>query len=290
MGRWLGRGVVVPVALLAAALTACGGADGSGAVTTTATPTTAVATSAATSAVTAAVGATTTPEGSAPKGERLTTAQALRLSRMLLLDRESGGADLFVAAPAGTMAAFELEGSVDWLHHQGSITARTRGTGASDVAGVSRAGETMVWADATLVIGVPGLEAAMAAKGRPGVRYASRALQAGTTTIDQVIVLIASLASDRAENPILLRQADTGFLGIGAIDGVDHERFRYGSTVYWVNPDGRIGRVEARLRTTTSPVTIDLRRHGPRTITVPAAASVVRAADIGDVLAELARR
>lgn len=235
----------------------------------------------------AASTSSTTVVSSAGRGERLTTAQALKLSRMLLLDGQAGGADVSVVAPAGTMARFEMEGSVDWRQHHGSVTVRSVGPVGSDS---TRPDEVVVWANANVVIAVPGLGDAMAVKGRPGVQYASRPLQAGATTLDQVIVLIASLASDRAENPILLRQADTGYLGNDTIDGVVHERFRYGKTVYWVNSDGRIGRVEATLKTTASPVTIDLRSHGPRNVAVPDASSVVAAAEIGDVLAELARR
>ena len=216
------------------------------------------------------------------KGTPLTTAQALVLSRMLLNDHDAGGADVSVRVPAGTMAAFEMRGTVDWLHHQGRVTVHFKG-------GASQPDEVLVWSDANLFIAVPGLGGAMAAKGRPGITFASRPLQSGSTTLDQVIVLVSSLASDRAENPILLRQADTGYLGPGEIDGVQHERFRYGATVYWVEPAERIGRVEATLRTTGSAVVIDVTDHGVRQVDVPAADTVVAAAEIADVLSALAR-
>ena len=231
---------------------------------------------------TAASSAVASPTPSVVKGTPLTTAQALVLSRLLLNDHDAGGADVSVRAPAGVMPAFAMRGTVDWLHHQGRVTVHFKG-------GASPPDEVLVWSDANLFIGVPGLGDAMAAKGRPGITFASRPLQSGTTTLDQVIVLLSSLASDRAENPILLRQADTGYLGPGEIDGVQHERFRYGATVYWVEPAEHIGRVEATFRTTGSVVVIDLTDHGARQVDVPAADAVVPAAEITDVLSALAR-
>lgn len=230
----------------------------------------------------AANSAISSSPASVVKGTPLTTAQALVLSRMLLNDHDAGGADVSVRAPAGAMPAFEMRGTVDWLHHQGRVTVHFKGA-------ASQPDEVLVWSDANLFIAVPGLGDAMAAKGRPGITFASRPLQSGTTTLDQVIVLVSSLASDRAENPILLRQADTGYLGPGEIDGVQHERFRYGATVYWVEPAERIGRVEATLRTTGSAVVIDLTDHGARQVGVPAADGVVPAAEITDVLSALVR-
>lgn len=230
----------------------------------------------------AASSAISSSPASVVKGTPLTTAQALVLSRMLLNDHDAGGADVSVRAPAGAMPAFEMRGTVDWLHHQGRVTVHFKGA-------ASQPDEVLVWSDANLFIAVPGLGDAMAAKGRPGITFASRPLQSGTTTLDQVIVLVSSLASDRAENPILLRQADTGYLGPGEIDGVQHERFRYGATVYWVEPAERIGRVEATLRTTGSAVVIDLTDHGARQVDVPAADGVVPAAEITDVLSALVR-
>ena len=230
----------------------------------------------------AASSAISSSPASVVKGTPLTTAQALVLSRMLLNDHDAGGADVSVRAPAGAMPAFEMRGTVDWLHHQGRVTVHFKGA-------ASQPDEVLVWSDANLFIAVPGLGDAMAAKGRQGITFASRPLQSGTTTLDQVIVLVSSLASDRAENPILLRQADTGYLGPGEIDGVQHERFRYGATVYWVEPAERIGRVEATLRTTGSAVVIDLTDHGARQVGVPAADGVVPAAEITDVLSALVR-
>ena len=255
----------------AIALSSCNGGttqnDGVTTVSATSTPTTG-------SSGATAISAT---------GARLTTAQALVLSRMLLKDQEAGGADLSVIAAAGTMQAFELRGQVNWADHQGSVMLHAPGTGAV------QADEALVWSQGQLLLRVPGLDGAMAAKGRPGIAFASRPLQAGSSTVDQVIVLVASLGNDRAENPILLRQADTGYLGRAEINGVSHDRFRYGSTVYWVDSSGRIARVEAKFASTKGTVVVDLRSHGPRHVDVPAPSAVVPASEISDVLAALAR-
>ena len=216
---------------------------------------------------------------SAAIGSRLTTAQALVASRMLVEDREAGGADLIVTVPSGASTGFVLRGSVDWRTHEGAVTVQA--TGAPEQA--------VLWAEGQLLMAPPGLGEAMAAKGRPGVRFASRPLRAASSTLDQVVVLIASLASDRAENPILLRQADTGFLGAGDIGGVAHDRYRYGSSVYWVDAAGRIARVEARLRSVAATVVVDLANHGQRDVALPAPDEVVAAADIDDVLTTLPR-
>ena len=264
------QGLVV-LAAGAIVLSGCSGgtteSEGVNTVSATSTPTT---------------GASAATGGSAT-GARLTTAQALVLSRMLLKDYEAGGADVSVVAPAGTMQAFELRGQVSWADHQGSVVLHAPGTGAV------QADEALVWSHGQLLLRVPGLDQAMAAKGRPGIAFTSRPLQAGMSTVDQVIVLVASLGNDRAENPILLRQADTGYLGRAEINGVSHDRFRYGSTVYWVDSNGWIARVEAKFASTTGTVVVDLRSHGSRRVDVPAPSAVVPASEISDVLAALAR-
>jgi hypothetical protein len=228
-------------------------------------------------------GAVTTIDPRADDQGRLTTAQALTLSRMLIKNEEAKGAVAKIEVPFGTAARFTLSGPVDWAGDRGSFVLVAK---RSDDVAVPDS--TVIWDRGAVLTEPAGLEQAMAAKGRPGVKFAARAMDPSKVALDQVITFVGSLAIDRAENPILLRQGDTAFLGTNVIDGVTLDGYRFGKTRYFVDPStGLLRRVEATFARYQEPVIITLTNHGPQTITVPSADVVVDAATIPDVMASL---
>jgi hypothetical protein len=237
-----------------------------------------------------AVGPTVPPAGAAttidPRADdqaRLTTAQALTLSRMLVKNEESKGAVATIEVPFGTAATFTLTGPVDWTADRGAFVLS--GTRSDDVA----VPDSKVFWDRGAILTEPeGLAKAMEVKGRVGVQFASRALEPTKVALDQVISFVGSLAVDRPENPILLRQGDTAYLGAKVIDGVTLDGYRFGKTRYFVEPaTGILRRVEARFARYQNAVVITLSGHGPQSITLPKADLVVDAATIPDVMATL---
>lgn len=214
---------------------------------------------------------------------RLTTAQALTLSRMLLKNDQAKGAVVEMFVPFGSGATFTLRGPVDWAADQGSFVMSTT---RSD--GVPVPDSRVIWDRGALLTEVAGLEPAMAAKGRPGVTFAQKALTPQAASLDQIVAFVGSLAVDRAENPILLRQGDTAFLGSKTVDGAAVDGYRFGKTRYWIDPaSGLLRQVEARFARYDQSVVVTLRDHGPQTIELPSASEVVDATTIPDVMATL---
>ena len=222
--------------------------------------------------------------GITEKGTPLTPAQSLVLSQALLKDGQAGGGDVTVVVPFGVAATFTMTGTVDWVGHGGNVTMTTK---RSD--GVAQPPQQLLWSAGTLYLPLAGLADAMKAKGRDGVTWVSRPINARTAVVDQVLTLLNSLASDRAENPILLRQGDTGFLGQDTVRGRPHQRFRFGRSTYFIDPDGRVGRFVASFRSVSGPIVVDVTGFGNRAVVVPPAASVVASTDIPDIYARLSK-
>ncbi len=260
---------------VAVVLAGCGGSDPSGPPAESSTP--------------AAIGPTVPPVGPAtvdPRVDdrtRLTTAQALTLSQMLLKNEQARGAVAEVFVPFGPAATFTLRGAVDWAGDRGSFVLSTK---RSD--GVAVPDSRVIWDRGSLLTEVVGLEKAMEAKGRRGVTFVQRALNPQAVPLDQLVAFVGSLAVDRAENPILLRQGDTAFLGSNTFDGVALDGYRFGKTRYWIDPSsGLVRRIEARFARYDEPVVVTLSDHGPQAIVVPPASAVVDGATIPDALATL---
>ncbi len=231
----------------------------------------------------APVGAVTTVDPRADDQGRLTTAQALTLSRILVKNEEAKGAIAEIVVPFGSAATFTLRGPIDWAGDRGAFVLS--GTRSDSVAVPDN---QVFWDRGAVLTELDGLTKAMAEKGRPGVRFVSRALDPTKVALDQLISFVGSLAVDRPENPILLRQGDTAFLGSQVIGGVTVDGYRYGKTRYFVDPTtGLIRRVEAKFVRYDRPVVITLSGQAAQTITLPTADAVVDGSTIPDVLATL---
>lgn len=214
---------------------------------------------------------------------RLTTAQALTLSQMLLKNEQAKGAVAEMFVPFGSAATFTLRGPVDWMNDQGSFTMST--TRSDDVPVPD---SRVVWDRGALLTELNGLEKAMEANGRRGVHFVQRALNPQGVSLDQLVAFLGSLAVDRAENPLLLRQGDTAFLGSKTFDGRSLDGYRFGKTRYWVDPStGVLRRVEARFARYDAPVVITLTNHGPQSVAVPTPAEVVDATTVPDLVKKL---
>ena len=272
--RRCGKAVLTVTLVLAG----CGGADPESASTTASKPP-------ASNVIGPAVAPAgpTTVDPRVDDKARLTTAQALVLSRMLLKNEQAKGATAEMFVPFGSAATFTLRGPVDWAGDQGSFVLSTA---RSD--GVRVADSRVIWDRGAVLTEVVGLEKAMEAKGRAGVTFVQRALNPQAVSLDQLVAFVGSLAVDRAENPILLRQGDTAFLGSRTFDGVMLDGYRFSKTRYWIDPSsGLLRRVEARFARYDEPVLVTLTGHGPQTISVPPASAVVDGSTIPDVLATL---
>lgn len=248
-------------------------------VTTEVTPTEA-------SAAAASNGAATPEKDVLGVGEsRLTTAQASTFSRVLTKNRADAGAAFVATVPYGRAATFTISGQVDWINYAGNATLSVASTDAEPEAPV-----TLAWNLQQVVQEVEGLEAALQAKGRSGVRFTTRQINPKASPLDRVIVLINSMSNERPENPILLRQrSDVAFAGRADLNGASLDRYRYGNTTYWVNKAGGVDKLVANFKDFAGPVEIVFSDRGPKTPDIPPAGSLVAAAEVQDILAELSK-
>jgi hypothetical protein len=240
---------------------------------------------------TVAAAPTTVPMPAA--GKTLTTGQAVRLSRVFFNNWDKGGATVTVEVPYGLQSSVRIDAEVDWKQHRGQGTITT-------VFADGRADEVQpLWwylpndlANGSIVTTLAGLPEAMALRNHPGVKYIGRPI-AEQSPLDITVRFLDRMMSDRAENPVLLRQADTGYLGAETVGGVacDHIRFGDKGTQYWIGTgDGMLRQVSARLSGLPNPTVFRLSGWGTRTIEAPGATEVVDSRAIPELYAELTSR
>jgi hypothetical protein len=258
------------------ALGACGGSASPTTEVTPETPETVASTIAGAPGV--------PPDGTLGDGEsRLTTAQASTFSKVLTKNRADAGASFAATIPFGPAATFTLTGDVDWVTYSANATLETT---RSD--GEAEKPVKLFWQTGQLAQEVPGLEQALVAKGKPAAQYSARPINPKSSPLDRVIVLINSMSNARPENPILLRQrTDVAFGGSTDLNGVPHDKYRYGSTTYWIDKSGATGKLVAAFKDFAGPVEIVFSDKGPKTLKLPPPESVVAAESIADVLDSL---
>jgi len=220
-------------------------------------------------------GSGTAPElaANAPEaGKPLTADQANHLAGMLLRNYRAGGAEFRATVPYGPAATFVVDGAVDWRTHIGRATLETRfGDGRT-----AQRSELRFTTDAVYDGRVADWPADLEAAGLTGVRWVSRQPDPQRVPLDVVLELVLGLASDRTENPLLVRQDDTGYLGTKELDGETVEGYRYQQrTRYWLAVDGgELRRLEADLAVASGTTTIEF-RLGPNEVDAPNPAEVV---------------
>jgi hypothetical protein len=224
-----------------------------------------------------------------PDGERLTPPQANALAQALLKNFQAGGARVIATIPFGA-STFTLDGAIDWQRHVGAATVTTT---FRDGVRAPRTQE-IFWSRAMIATPLAGLEEAMAARGREGVRFVARPIDGSTATLDRVVAFLDAIASDRAENPLLLRQRpEVAYLGREEVDGISADRYQASNSAqFWLSTAtgpgaGRIVRIDARFAGLEEPVGVRLREHGAQTLSFPPDAQVVVASEVPDLIAQL---
>lgn len=222
----------------------------------------------------------------APDAARtITDEEASVLADILVKNQEAGGAKVRVAVPYGA-ATFTLDGEVDWANDVGSVLFH------ADVEGAEAPEDRRVAFNADVVLEeVPGLADRLGQQGATPVNWVARPLQSTDSPLDVVLTLIIAASSTARENPVLLVQDDTQWLGTDTLSTeegeIDVDVFSSGKVRYFVDDEGRLVRQEADLTVTSSTVTLDFWDRGPRTVGVPADDDVVAIEDVQDLYDEL---
>ena len=212
----------------------------------------------------------------------VTPEEAGVLADLLVDNHDAGGADFVATVPYG-VATVELEGRIDWENHVGRATVHTEVDGKP--AGADR---DVVWNPNVVFEEVPGLEAEMAARGRPGVQWVARPLDPRSSSLHLLLQLIDTTSSTTRDNPVLLVSNGVRWLRTDEVDGTPVDVFRNDRTTYWVGrKDHRLHRLEARLSATDSVARLDFTDVGPRTIEVPDDPAIVALDEVADVYERL---
>lgn len=207
----------------------------------------------------------------------LSNEQQNRLAGVLVDNLESGGA-AFVASvrtPAGD--TITVSGEVDWVDH----------TGRADVVatGPERDLVEVVWTVDVILERRPSLSAALLADDGIDVQHIARAPAPATRSVDRVVALVAALAGERRDNPLLIGAAEgSAYLGNAVVAGREVEVLRYGQeNRYSLDVEsGQLVRFEQPPTADRDAIVIDFGDRGPRSIAMPPAERVVTAAALGD--------
>lgn len=224
--------------------------------------------------------------GSSTQGPRqVTTREATRMAETLFNNYELGGADFDLNAqmPDGTQV--RMAGIVDWRSHSGAATVDITATADALVTEI-------MWGRDVLIERIPALTELTITARATSAEWFARVPDIEGRHLDSMIQLVTALASDRRGNPSLIAQEDgTAWLRNDTIPGlgIPAEVVRYGRTTqYWLDEDGvTMFRFEGNNSVFTRPVLIDLRDHGPRTVTTPLESDVVQHTDVVDFYAQV---
>ena len=149
------------------------------------------------------------PAPSAPDPRPVTASEAQLLATTLFRNYDAGSRAVEATIPVNAQTV-HLRGWVDYRTHTGYALA----TGADFAPQLLRwnlrqIGLAPVDTQAT---GTPPLP-------MPRVRWQTRSMDTSTSVLDMVLVVVAGLAKDRPENPLLLTQGGAMWLGDDELDG-----------------------------------------------------------------------
>ena len=229
-------------------------------------------------------GSTSPTPSTSTDGTPLTSDQATVLARTLYRSYEERGATFQATAQIEADVRLVMSGRVNFRASSGQMLLQVARGG-----GPLSAGRDVVWTKRAVFEGdIPGLEAAMAKRGRPGVRWVERPVDVKASPVDAVVSMITRLASTRPDNPILIQQDDNVLLGSQTRDGETLQTFRLANRlVLDVGADGTIRQARAELAGANVPITVTLSSYGPQQIVVPPAAARVKLSSIRGLYRQL---
>ena len=199
------------------------------------------------------------------------------LADLLHKNFEKGGADFVVSAPFAEGTVLTMTGSVDFLNSTGQAKAVTT---YSD--GRPPDTRTVFFTTQNIWLGdVPGLSAALAARGLPDAQYVERPLAPVTSSgqaqlTDYLARLVLNLSSRSSDNPKSFETGNYAWQGARNIDG--HLANAYtlaGGATVSVPSDKMLLQYVTRPAGQNFDITITLPAHGRRTIDLPSAGQTV---------------
>jgi hypothetical protein len=212
-----------------------------------------------------------------PTSAALTSEQASRLAPLLFDNLESQGATFSVAARTAEGDTITLTGVVDWGGHVGR--ADVVATGAeSDLVEI-------VWTEDVILERRPELLARLLDDDGLAVDYLARAPAPATRTVDRLVAVLAALAGDTRDNPLLVAQSPgSASFGTAGVLGREAEALRYGAeNRYWLDVEtGELLRFEQPPSADRDAFVVDLIARGPQAVDLPPVDRTIAATDVRD--------
>lgn len=207
----------------------------------------------------------------APTSAPLTAEQASLLADVLFDNLDAGGATFTMSArtPAGDTMA--VAGEVDWVSH----------TGRADVVATGPEEDLteVVWTEDVILERRPALLADLA------FEYVARAPSPATRTIDRLVAVVAALAGQQRDNPLLIQQTPgSASFGVQTLGGRDVEVLRFGDeNRYWLDAEtGELVRFEQPPSADRDAFVLDFTDRGPQSVILPPIDATIPATDLGD--------
>lgn len=196
--------------------------------------------------------------------------EASRLAGTMHLNHLDGTARFdvhTVDGPGGS--ALRLTGTIDWTNSAGVAAVSSAAAGSTLVA--------VAWKGNAVLERRPAHDVLLEGLGVSSPPWLARPIDPGRR-IDQVISVVAGLATTQPENAILLQQKEgTAFLRSDTLRDTKVDVMRYGSrSIFWVdNTTGRLVRFEGNTDSGSQPVIVDFFPAGGSSPALPSAAQVV---------------
>lgn len=178
--------------------------------------------------------------------------EASRLAGTMHLNHLAGRARFdvnTVDGPGGS--ALRLTGTIDWTTSTGVAAVSSAAAGSTLVA--------VAWQGNAVLERRPVHDEMLAGLGVVSPPWLARRIDPGRR-IDQVISVVAGLATTQPENAILLQQKEgTAFLRSDTLRDIDVDVMRYGSrSIFWVDHEtGQLVRFEGNTESGSQPVIVD---------------------------------
>lgn len=194
----------------------------------------------------------------------LTVDEASRLAAVTYQNHLQGTArfELFTVADVGGPQV-TMRGLVDWTSGSGQAEVTVASEG-STLAGVAWSGEYVAeWR--------PNLDQVLRERGVRTPAYVIRAAKQGRR-LDDIIRIVAALASKSPDNQLLIRQTDgSSYLRDDELRGDATEVLRYGErSIFWISKaSGALLRFEGNAENNQLPIVINLYPTGGESVILP---------------------
>ena len=221
-------------------------------------------------------------DGDVSEERPLTSQEASLLAEVLVDNYRDGGAVFEVRTldrPGGAQLA--LDGQVDWADHEGVARVGLSSGSAPTAVGWTLTEAMEQW---------PALEPVLVGLGASPGAVVVRPPDMGRR-LDQVIAIVMGLASERAENAVLIAQEPgSAFLREDTLRGTPVVVLRYGTrNIYWLDAEsGDLMRFEATNQQGNLPTLVDLVQRGDQSIELPAVTARVPVDTVTEAYAALA--